>query len=157
MTQQITAIAHEIGARRFAHLLTLLRDEASPWGRGNPCPIAISACLAEAWRPDRLARCAALLAEGSEAPPVSAIAYRLGKSLFFDLSDGNHRVIAARHAGRKTIRAAVGGLYILDPAAFGVRNGCLWRHEGNGRWRFVWDVEPRDVEPLIRLGVRKSP
>jgi hypothetical protein len=111
--------------------------------------------LAEAWNADRLARCRELLAAGEQAPAISVVGFRINRrGTLYDVSDGNHRTIAAREAGR-TIRARISGYYAIVPAAHVLWRDHLWRRDG-GRWRLA-DLEPLPEDQraiLIALGVK---
>ena len=75
--------------------------------------IPVHRILATAWNPGRLARCERLLAEGRTPPPVYLSRYMLAGQNWYTVSDGQHRTIAARNAGRKRIRAVVSCEYAL--------------------------------------------
>jgi hypothetical protein len=111
--------------------------------------------LAEAWNADRLARCRELLAAGEQAPAISVVGFRIGgRGLLYDASDGMHRTIAAREAGR-TIRARISGYYAIVPAAHVLWRDHLWRRDG-GRWRMAdFEPVPEDLQAiLMALGVK---
>lgn len=50
--------------------------------------LPVHALLAEAWRPDRLERCRALLAEGRKPPPIRVVGLKIGRRTLYSISDG---------------------------------------------------------------------
>ena len=116
--------------------------------------------LAEAWAPHRLTRCRERLAAGEQAPPINVIGFRLGPRLvLYGVSDGMHRTVAHREAG-KTIKARIGGYHPIEPERFVLWRDHLWRREGAElRMEGIGDLS-EDLRPvLLALGVepRGSP
>ena len=98
--------------------------------------IAVERVLAWSWNPGRLERCQRLLAEGEKAPPIHVNRYRLNGLTWYVVSDGRHRTVAAREAGRQRIAAVVGsetdchpGRYRLD-----VAGRRLWQQHHDDRF-----------------------
>lgn len=114
----------------LADLLHLLSDlDNTRILSRRPISIPIHRILATAWNAGRLDDCAARLKAGEKAPPIHLSRYQLQGRNWYIVSDGNHRTIAARQAGRKRIGAVVGcetpckpELYWIDPG-----NCTLWR------------------------------
>jgi hypothetical protein len=77
--------------------------------------IAVERVLAWSWNPGRLERCQRLLAEGEKAPPIHVNRYRLNGLTWYVVSDGRHRTVAAREAGRTTHRRCGGQRDRLSP------------------------------------------
>ena len=78
--------------------------------------------LTKAWRPDRLRRCRDRPAAGEQAPAISVVGFRLGpRRVLYGVSDGMHRTVAHREAGRK-VKAKIGGYYFVEPTRH-----ALWR------------------------------
>jgi hypothetical protein len=102
----------------------------------RPVNIAVERVLAWSWNPGRLERCQRLLAEGEKAPPIHVNRYRLNGLTWYVVSDGRHRTVAAREAGRRRIAAVVGsetechpGRYRLD-----VAGRRLWQQHHDDRF-----------------------
>ncbi len=98
--------------------------------------IAIDRVLAWSWNAGRLEQCHRLLAEGDKAPPIHVNRYRLNGLTWYVVSDGRHRTVAAREAGRQRIAAVVGsetechpGRYRLD-----VAGRRLWQEHHDARF-----------------------
>lgn len=88
--------------------------------------------LATAWDKSRFENAKKMLDQGREAPPIEVTGNRLpGLPTFFSTTDGMHRVVAARIAGHKQIRAKVTGYWICDPTKAMIINGCLWKQRNN--------------------------
>jgi uncharacterized ParB-like nuclease family protein len=85
-------------------------------------PLRADRLLAEAWSPTRLARCRRLLEGGEKPPPISAIGLRYRGTTWYGVDDGNHRVVAAREAGKARVMAKLGGCWTCMP-----ENWRLWR------------------------------
>ena len=98
--------------------------------------IAVERVLAWSWNAGRLEQCHRLLAEGDKAPPIHVNRYRLNGLTWYVVSDGRHRTVAAREAGRQRIAAVVGsetechpGRYRLD-----VAGRRLWQQHHDDRF-----------------------
>ena len=98
--------------------------------------IAVERVLAWSWNPGRLERCQRLLAEGEKAPPIHVNRYLMNRQTWYVVSDGRHRTVAAREAGRQRIAAIVGsetdchpGRYRLD-----VAGRRLWQQHHDDRF-----------------------
>jgi hypothetical protein len=57
------------------------------------------------------------LKKGRRIQPIEVSRIRVGARVFYDVGDGNHRVAAARLAGRKTIKAMIHDELTADGAA----------------------------------------
>lgn len=130
---------------------------------GHVAAVTVDRVAAYAWNEGRLERCRRLLAEGERAPAVHLSRYWLHGLAFYTVSDGMHRTVAAREAGRQRIRARIGGeswckpeQHWLLPAA-----GSQWR-----LWREVQpggqvlsqvlsDIESELAAALLKVGVRE--
>lgn len=136
--------------------LCYLRGEWTTVERTIPLPL--SSMLAEAWKPSRLADCRQKLAEGKQAPPVAVVGLRIGKRTFYSLTDGNHRVVAARAVGKTHIQSNLGGYYVIDPKQFVLdEHNRLWKPGTNGWAEFVAEVPADLVGILETIGVRRTP
>lgn len=123
--------------------------------------VPIHRILAYAWRPDRLERCAALLAEGRTPPPVHLVRYKLAGLNWYTVSDGHHRTVAARNAGRKRIRAVVPCETPCHPERYVLHDGRLWRkmvHPSFGHCLQLVsvDITPEVAAALIAVGVESA-
>lgn len=96
--------------------------------------VSIRRVLASAWDPGRLERAVERLAAGERAPAIHATRYWLTGEGWYIPSDGNHRTVAAREAGKRTIRCRITGEVVCEPDAcyLDVATGRLWRHTGHG-------------------------
>ena len=110
--------------------------------------------LAEAWRPDRLDRCRKHLAAGEQAPAIAVVGFRLHRRrVLYGVSDGMHRTVAHREAGRK-VKAEIGGYYSVQPARYALHRDQLWHCEGDGLLMAGLEAVPDDLRPvLLALGV----
>lgn len=110
--------------------------------------------LAEAWRPDRLRRCRDRLAEGEQAPAIAVVGFRLGRRrVLYGVSDGMHRTVAHREAGRK-IKAKIGGYYPVEPTRHALWRDHLWRREGSGLRMLGMEAVPDELRLVpLALGV----
>lgn len=110
--------------------------------------------LAEAWRPDRLDRCREHLAAGEQAPAIAVVGFRLRRRrVLYGVSDGMHRTVAHREAGRK-VKARIGGYYLVQPARYALYQDHLWLCEGGRLFAAGLQAIPDDLRPvLLALGV----
>ena len=110
--------------------------------------------LAEAWRPDRLRRCRDRLAAGEQAPAIIVVGFRLRRRrVFYGVSDGMHRTLAHREAGRK-VKAKIGGYYPVEPVRHALWRDHLWRWEDGGLCLLGMEAVPEELRPvLLALGV----
>ena len=67
---------------------------------GHVAAVTVDRVAAYAWNEGRLERCRRLLTEGERAPAVHLSRYWLHGLAFYTVSDGMHRTVAAREAGR---------------------------------------------------------
>lgn len=111
--------------------------------------------LAEAWNADRLVRCRESLAAGEQAPAISVVGFRISRSeMLYDVSDGRHRTVAHREAGRK-IKARISGYHRIEPSHHVLWRDRLWRQEGDGLRIIDIEPVPEDLRRiLLALGVR---
>lgn len=111
--------------------------------------------LAESWAPYRLLRCREQLAAGLQAPPIAVVGFRLGRrQVFYGVSDGMHRTVAHREAGRK-VKARIGGYHRVEPTPHALWQDHVWRREEQGL-RMIGDA-PDELHPvLLALGVVAS-
>ena len=98
--------------------------------------IAIDRVLAWSWNPGRLERCHRLLAEGEKAPPIHVNRYRMSGLTWYVVSDGRHRTVAAREAGRTRIAAVVGSETDCHPERYrlDVAGRRLWQEHHDARF-----------------------
>lgn len=74
--------------------------------------------LAQAWSKSRLGSACLRLNEGIQADPIDVTGIQFpGLPTYYVVTDGMHRTVAARLAGKLTIRADVQGCHICDPQA----------------------------------------
>jgi hypothetical protein len=159
-TYALTLTSTPAGRSALAAALSALAD-AESWTSTRDAPaesVALAHVLSEAWRDDRLERCAALLARRKIAPAIKVIGYRMGGVTWYIPSDGNHRAEAARNAGRLRIRASVGGTYAIALENFVVRSEFgyenLYRRDGDFA-RLCIDLTDERRDTLVALGVRR--
>lgn len=110
--------------------------------------------LAEAWRPDRLRRCRERLAAGEQAPAIAVVGFRLGRRrVLYGVSDGMHRTVAHREAGRK-VKAKIGGYYPVEPAQYALWRDRLWRRKDGKLHMLGMEAVPEELRlVLLALGV----
>lgn len=122
--------------------------------------IAVERVLAWSWNPGRLERCQQKLAEGEKAPPIHVNRYRLNGLTWYVVSDGRHRTVAAREAGRKRIAAVVGSETDCHPERY--RLDCadrrLWQEHNDARFGHCLklvtdDLTSETMTVLLALGV----
>ncbi len=122
--------------------------------------IAIDRVLAWSWNPGRLERCQQKLAEGEKAPPIHVNRYRLNGLTWYVVSDGRHRTVAAREAGRTRIAAVVGSETDCHPERY--RLDCadrrLWQEHNDARFGHCLklvtdDLTSETMTVLLALGV----
>jgi hypothetical protein len=113
-----------------------------------------SLILAEAWKPARLQRCREKLVAGKQAPPIAVVGFRLGRrQVLYSVSDGMHRTVAHREAGRK-VKAAIGGYYLIEPERHALWKGHLWRWKDIDLQMIGTEELPGELHPiLLALGV----
>ena len=122
--------------------------------------IAIDRVLAWSWNPGRLERCHRLLAEGEKAPPIHVNRYRLNGLIWYVVSDGRHRTVAAREAGRARIAAVVGSETDCHPERYrlDVAGRRLWQEHQDARFghclKLVADeLSTETMTALLAMGV----
>ena len=122
--------------------------------------IAVERVLAWSWNPGRLERCQQKLAEGEKAPPIHVNRYRLNGLTWYVVSDGRHRTVAAREAGRTRIAAVVGSETHCHPERY--RLDCadrrLWQEHNDARFGHCLklvtdDLTSETMTVLLALGV----
>jgi uncharacterized ParB-like nuclease family protein len=111
--------------------------------------------LAQAWHTGRLADCRERLAAGEQAPAISVVGFRIGRSaVLYDVADGMHRTIAHREAGQK-IKARISGYHRIEPSRYVLWQDHLWRQEKTGLHRADLEPVPKDLRHVLRvLGVQ---
>jgi len=116
-------------AEVLAALLPALADLDTCQSLNHVAAVAVDRVAAVAWNERRLEHCRRLLAAGEKAPPVHLSRYWLHGQALYTVSDGNHRTVAAREAGRQRIRARIGGECWCAPEQhwLEVAAGRLWR------------------------------
>jgi len=117
-------------------------------------PVRVDRIVAEAWKPYRLQRAVELLAQGLRPPPVRLVGFRLGSTTIYEPSDGNHRVVAARQAGRTHIAAKVSGVTECAPERCAIRGQSFYERDVDGKVVY-WEDDLADelLAELRRLGV----
>ncbi len=145
-------------AEVMARLLPALADLESAKSLGYVAAVAVDRVAAYAWHEGRLARCRQHLAAGEKAPPVHLSRYWLHGQAFYTVSDGMHRTVAAREAGRQRIRAKIGGECWCTPEQHWLSRstGRLWREVQPGGHRLtlvMCDIEPELADALLAVGV----
>ena len=163
VNRSLRSLAHDIPPLVLAAILPMLAelDDAKDLNR-RAISVPVHRILATAWRADRLARCERLLAEGQKPPPVHLVRYKLAGENWYTVSDGHHRTVAARNAGRKRIRAVVGCETPIHPDRYVLRDGRLWRktvHESYGACleRVPVDITPEVAQALQIVEVEEKP
>lgn len=122
--------------------------------------IKVARVVAVAWNLGRLEDCRSRLRAGEKPPAINVSRYRISKKIFYTLSDGNHRTIAARETGHSTIKAQVEGectveinQFMLEPA-----EGRLWMQvQGQPGTQVMVNhvrLKPEVVAVLGALGVQ---
>ena len=122
--------------------------------------IAIDRVLAWSWNPGRLERCHRLLAEGEKAPPIHVNRYRINGLTWYVVSDGRHRTVAAREAGRPRIAAVVGSETDCHPERYrlDVAGRRLWQEHHDVRLGHCLklvsdDLSSETMSVLLAMGV----
>lgn len=118
--------------------------------------ISVSKVLAWSWSPGRLQDCAQRLAAGGKAPPIHVNRYWLHGQAYYNVSDGRHRTVAARDAGRQYIRARISGENWCKPTEYVLMNGHLWRKNGAWLKQIYPNVANELAELLVSVGVTKA-
>lgn len=131
---------------------------------GHKAQIDLAHVLSWAWNPMRLENAKRLLAEGRRAPAVHLTRVTLGEGRnrvsYYLVSDGNHRIEAARAADRLRIYASVSGethsrpeLYRLD-----VARRSVWRVVGRNTYSLIRpDLTDGQMAALKAIGVKLLP
>ena len=159
VNRSLRNLAHDIPPIVLAVILPMLAelDDAKDLNR-KAISVPIHRILATAWRADRLARCERMLAEGHTPPPVHLVPSKLAGENWYTVSDGHHRTVAARNAGRKRIRAVVGCETPIYPDRYVLSDGRLWRKVDDPDWGRCLQLVPVDITPevaqaLVSVGV----
>lgn len=107
--------------------------------------------MAHAWSQYRLQRSREKLAEGGKAPRIEVSRYWLYGESYYVISDGNHRTIAAREAGKRVL-AYINSESWCRPADFYFSKGCIWRKHDVG-WYIpnLEQSEDVDLRELVDL------
>jgi len=148
-------------AEVLAALLPALADLDTCQSLNHVAAVAVDRVAAFAWNPGRLERCRRLLAAGEKAPPVHLSRYWLHGQALYTVSDGMHRTVAAREAGRRRIRARIGGECWCAPEQhwLEVASGRLWRERqpGGRVLTLVMDgIEAELAAALLAVGVHEQ-
>lgn len=88
--------------------------------------IPAKAVLHRAWMPTRLQHARQAIASGVVLPPIDVHRVKVGRRVWYVLSDGNHRTAATLEAGKKTIRARVAGEMTIPAGTFVLHESGLW-------------------------------
>jgi hypothetical protein len=80
--------------------------------------VYVDRILCTAWNEGRLKRAKRLLEQGQTPPAIQLAAYKLYEQTWYTVSDGIHRTVSYREAGRKRILAHVAGYEICVPDRF---------------------------------------
>ncbi len=146
-------------AEVLARLLPALIELGESHELGHTAAIAVDRVVAWAWNPGRLARAERLLAAGHQAPPITVSRYWLHGEALYNVSDGMHRTMAARQAGRQRIRARITSEIECHPERHLLEsaNGKLWLETPGDQWLklVMWDIEPELAAALLAVGVRQ--
>ena len=109
--------------------------------------------LAEAWHAGRLAEATTRLAAGERAPAIRVVGYRYNSDwTIYEPSDGIHRTIAARNAG-KHVKAKITGYYSIRPNQFVIRREDLWALRAAHELEHVDEISEAERAALLALGV----
>jgi hypothetical protein len=140
-------------ASLFSQALVLVSDFDNFRTLHRTASISIQRVLAEAWNDARLERARTRLAAGEIAPPISVVRHWLHGQAFYVVSDGNHRTVAAKEAGRCRIRARISSetwcvphRYVLDPSA-----GRLWEKTTTSWLKLVTDNLDAEMQRLLTM------
>jgi hypothetical protein len=156
----VIEIATLLAEHRHADLSRALALIAGNWRDANFTRwIDPQRVLTEAWNKGRLANAKARLAAGERAPAIKVVGYRWNSDwTIYDPSDGIHRTVAAREAG-KHVKAQITGYYRIRPQQCLLRGDDLWRRcEPNCSLEYIDHVDAiNDAEraALMALGVRQ--
>lgn len=120
--------------------------------------ILIREVVAQAWNPARLEDCQRRLAAGQVAPPIEAEEYFVGNDRYYLLTDGNHRTIARRIAGKRTIRAIIKGENQTTPERTWIIGQDAWREtETVGCLKLIRrNLSEPERAMLIQLGAQQK-
>jgi hypothetical protein len=112
--------------------------------------------LAQAWQLGRLSEACQRRTEGIQDDPirVSGVGFP-GVPIYYQVTDGMHRTVAARLAGDESIRAYVSEIGFVDPRRLGIVNRVPWHFDERWGWeRSVFGREQAEVVDLLcSLGV----
>lgn len=123
---------------------------AGEWtSSGAVCRLDPDLVLAEAWRPDRLRRCRERLAQGEQAPAIAVVGFRLDRRrVLYGVSDGMHRTIAHREAGRR-ITAKISGYCPVEPGRHVLDRDYLWCREAEELRMQGIGAIPEELRPVL--------
>ncbi len=92
--------------------------------------IPVEQVLVAPWHAGRLVECVEKLQAGENPPAIVVVGIQLGEKLYYSISDGNHRTLAARICGRIKIKAEIHGKYVIPPLdRFYLHDRLVWRYE----------------------------
>lgn len=137
--------------------LLLLSREVSEVGRTEMVPI--EQIVAEPWDKVRMDRARKLLAKGQSPPPITVVRYLVHGQAIYQVSDGNHRVAAAREADHRHILAKITDACICRPDRCLIRRSVLYRMNEQGHptsWEELYGCDDLLGE-FRRLGVPDIP
>lgn len=80
--------------------------------------VCVDRILCEPWNAYRLSQAKTLLAAGKTPPPIELNAYKLFSTSWYTVTDGIHRVVSYRDAGKKRIKARIQSYQICQPDRF---------------------------------------
>jgi hypothetical protein len=148
------AIADLLAAHRQAVIARVLRLIAASWQDAKFTRwVDPQRILAEAWHAGRLADAKARLSAGERAPAISVVGYRWDSDwTIYEPSDGIHRTVAARDAGKR-VKAKITGYHYVRPAQFLVCDDDLWRRVSGDRLEHVDAIVDAERAALAALGV----
>lgn len=111
----------------------------------------------EEWQPYRTESCLTALADNIELPPIKLVGLKLADTIYYDVSDGNHRCTAYERTGHTEIPALVDGIYHLEPEKFTLYRDMLWLENGDMMEGVSFELADDIQEILIQFGVRQYP
>jgi hypothetical protein len=147
-----TAVVGGVGIDVFGRALVLcpvdrvLRDSSNDITEVNPRFV-----LARAWQLGRLSEACRRKAEGIEDDPirVSGIGFP-GIPVYYQVTDGMHRTVAARLAGNESIRAYVSEIRFVDPRKLRIINRVPWHFDDRWGWEpSIFGREEAEVVDLL--------
>lgn len=118
------------------------------------CEVDPRFVLAQAWQVNRLEDAQRRISQGVAEHPIQLSGIRFpGLPELYSVTDGMHRTVAARLAGRTTIHAVVDGYWLADPHTVCIRRHTLHYQRPEGFERRPITIHKGAIDILRSIGV----